>query len=547
VLRGTFWALAAVGLGSVACSSILGLGDFQDAHEEPSDSGADQAGAAGQAGAGGVGAGGGVGANGGASGTAGASGQAGTDGGGGGPSDVNGTQPITYVETPKPKIVFPDLSSIQPVALVPTANGFTTIPGLGYSNGSFTIPKVPVGPYYLKLDTPRYQNFYTVFTGRQIDMGYYEMGRDDAVASELGTTLTLSVTNMTPWTANDGLGLVSENAGLFAANLESIGSPKPGAGATQINLTFDMGKVPEDVPWHAPQLVNGGEGDVAYLGHLSHVPSPVPHLVLVEVAQLPSFTQTNLQTTSVSGSFATFTLDQSLSFDWKRDECAQLLTQANPNAVAGITNMFLGVLPGDETYGLYRAAPNLLEYVPSGTGEVSQTFSYGNPFPGWVLHAGFACNFGVQFQLPSTSSPATIPGSFGVFMPGDALGATVTVEPSVSPVAKPTVEGGDFFAGGTISTVTPTLAWQAPSLGQPSRYEVAVFWLSTSNGGTVQTLAGTIVTADTSVKIPTGLLQLNKTYAFRIEATVTTGGGLPLKGYPPGATADAISGMFTVN
>src|SRR5262249_27814164 len=77
-----------------------------------------------------------------------------TSGTGGHPSnDVIGTLSDTYVTESSDVSKVPDMASVS--ALLPKSGGvFDTIPGTIKADGSFTIPNVPMGVFYLQFASP---------------------------------------------------------------------------------------------------------------------------------------------------------------------------------------------------------------------------------------------------------------------------------------------------------------------------------------------------------------------------------------------------------
>ena len=114
--------------------------------------------------------------------------------------NVTGTSITTYVldtsTTTKPS----DLSQVTIAALVPiSTGGFTTITGQGKADGTFSIPNVPMGTYYLQLSDGFVTNSYTVTSARVLDLGRLVLGRSDITATtQTTTTFSPALTGLRP-------------------------------------------------------------------------------------------------------------------------------------------------------------------------------------------------------------------------------------------------------------------------------------------------------------------------------------------------------------
>lgn len=92
--------------------------------------------------------------------------------------------------------------------------------------------------------------------------------------------------------------------------------------------------------------------------------------------------------------------------------------------------------------------------------------------------------------------------------------ASAPIGPIIGVPVSPTIDGYDFVSNHTIVSLTPTLAWSAPTLGKATEYYVQIYFIS---GPGLDGL-WTFVTNGTSFVVPPGVLQPGNTYAFYIEA-----------------------------
>src|SRR4051812_41108574 len=155
----------------------------------------------------------------------------------------------------------PDTDSWTAIAaLVAKDGGYTTIPGTLSPDGTFRIPGVPQGPYFLALthappetiaDAPRRTDFYAT-SARKLDLGATYSGRADTVAMTQPTFLELDATLTTPWTdgpigngdqfVHDSLHFFSRNAsveGIFRGPEDNSETPMSFNGDTKLHWNID--------------------------------------------------------------------------------------------------------------------------------------------------------------------------------------------------------------------------------------------------------------------------------------------------------------------
>lgn len=112
-----------------------------------------------------------------------------------------------------------DLTAVDLAAYAPDADGGALVryPGTGAADGTFVIPDVPMGPYYLEIArTPierrRRVDVYWL-ASHVVDLGTSEAGGpldDDAPAP---TTIQLMMDGLAPWAAGDGVRFYAEDQG----------------------------------------------------------------------------------------------------------------------------------------------------------------------------------------------------------------------------------------------------------------------------------------------------------------------------------------------
>ncbi len=215
---------------------------------------------------------------------------------------------------------------------------------------------------------------------------------------------------------------------------------------------------------------------------------------------------------------------------------------------------------------------------------------YSDPFPSAWRHTFRVCQ--------TASVPIPVSGgstqSINLLNTQTTALPTATVEPLISPVQNPKINGADLFTAGTINGTAVTLSWDPPAIGTPFGYTVtimsptaspvgtlpvgtprsvptvgtspigtlpvgtppiSIFPVGTPPGtiigtiGTVQFLpAATLSTAKTSMTIPPNLLTSGKTYVFLITSLVDGKAKMetsPHRSSLPTASAQLISAPIT--
>lgn len=150
------------------------------------------------------------------------------------PRTVVGTDITTYIGADGTQTKVPvDLSSQSIQALVSDGRGgYTVFSGAGASDGTFSIPNVPVGSYLL-----RYGNSYLATTASNIDLGHTQYGRANVQYPSQPTTATFDLSgggstpivlpSNTQWSAIDDAGTA-----VITAN-----NPRSGNGSLELTRT----------------------------------------------------------------------------------------------------------------------------------------------------------------------------------------------------------------------------------------------------------------------------------------------------------------------
>lgn len=173
------------------------------------------------------------------------------------------------------------------------------------------------------------------------------------------------------------------------------------------------------------------------------------------------------------------------------------------------------------------------------------TISYGNPFPAaWGTSLSAGCTWGMSYTAHGASAPATQGGGVYLWMPPEKASAG-PIEPLVTPVLEPLVDGKDAFGPLDGISATPTLSWKKPAVGAPNFYRVYIGELTNEDGASSLPLTTTMTTTDTKLSLPPDLLQKGHAYVFTIVAIVSERDGetAPFRGSATFGYADVLTSV----
>ncbi|HET8901674.1 MAG TPA: fibronectin type III domain-containing protein [Holophagaceae bacterium] len=436
-----------------------------------------------------------------------------------------------------------DLSATPIQALVPNASGgFDTLTGAGHSDGTFSIPNVPEGYYWL-----RFGSTYVWTSSSYVDWSNDLFGRADGVyPGNSPTTLSLSLTGLNPWQAQDDLvwdvPVQGTALALPLGSADIANAPAPGATAL---AGFSVNFAGNDIQF---PLLDGTKGDQAYLNQLTTRPAGAEtYRALAKSFVAPATTMTDGGTTNLSGGFLDVPQASSLRLNWQRSAFAALAPGVNPAAVPSGSFFFTYAYPLPSSYGLPANAFELLDYTGPGTGDVDLgDLPYGNPFPAsWSVAAETYEAFNVSYLAPGATSPLVLT-RYSYQATTTLPTAAAPVTPLLGPIQAPKINGKDLFANQLSVGTNPTLSWNPPSVGAPSGYVISCYRLFASGTGSSIQTVGRFRTRTTSIKLPSGILAAGNTYVFTIAAIRANGvdlGTTPFKTALPYAFTTSMSAI----
>ncbi|HEX5749809.1 MAG TPA: hypothetical protein VFZ09_26500 [Archangium sp.] len=434
--------------------------------------------------------------------------------------DVSGQRAVLSMTSTGEVRIPVDLSAAPPQALVLEGDTFVTYPGEGRADGTFTIPNVPAGTYYLRAEP----NFFVVTDSRRLELSTELLGRPDAVtqpADAGAAEVVFELDNLHPYQATDGITLFSLNANVARFRL----TPSIATAATSGSFTYTV---------RAGQpLVDPARGDRGLLTQLtSRTATPegtsetLPYRSVSRFLEAPEFQARPGERQTLSG---TLTEPPALtaSIHWDLASYRNLASAVHPRATVVSEAMVFDVLPAPLSYSYRSLLPRLFELAQGpSVAQMHATFTYANPYPAsWNAVGVAAVRYAVPYQLPGTTSPVVLFGGASIT---DTLPSLLskTIAFPYGPVLQPRIGGQDARQPVTLNTTTPELSWTAPVSLPDMHYIVFVQELSAQGSATVSRLVGTLLTDDTRLRLPPGLLSSGKSYVFTFDVNTTPGNDL---------------------
>ena len=443
---------------------------------------------------------------------------------------------------------------LPPMALVPQPDGsFQTVQGSGNADGTFSIPNVPGGYYWLAA-TPR-PMYWT--SSSSIDLGIDFNGSLplSTPASASTTTFDFTLSGLDPPQSGDTVTFRTDPSLPFSFAF----SASPLATFGGINSNIDLSQI------HSGFL-------------LQYEPAPIAGLAISALGAEATLSNLTLNNGAVNSIAATLTHSPTASFDLnvKGTVWTPLFSNAAPAPVSLegsdlslITEPYLNSTQFVPAFGfgipllidpqelslpgcLLSGSVSTGSLIPPGPCQppvtTDQDFGlvqYGDPFPSaWPRIFTFSQTATVPLPLPGSSStfPFTLTDSESTAMPSSPI------TPLISHVQNPTINGSSLFVGATVPATSITLSWTAPSGAAPTGYEIAALVETTVplNGSLAYEPAGTFYTAKTSVPLP---LQAGKTYVFVITAILNGAANFetsPNRSALPTASVSIVSAPITI-
>jgi hypothetical protein len=246
----------------------------------------------------------------------------------------------------------------------------------------------------------------------------------------------------------------------------------------------------------------------------------------------------------------------SLSWTLQGSQFGAYAQDVNPNATTSALALEVLAQPGAITNGPIglRALVFQSYVVPTGQ-EVVLGGRWGNPFPStWSVAGDGLQSFRLTYPVPALDGGTVGYTATASITYQDALadlpgGDAGLVGPTISPPTGITLDGDDWTSNQTLQSDTPVLTWSAPTLGNPTYFQIVITELNATEAGNVQTTtAANIYTTQLSVQVFPGLFVSGHTYyilARAVDAPNIQFASQPLLLSYPWRSGDALSGLLT--
>jgi hypothetical protein len=389
------------------------------------------------------------------------------------------------------------------------------------------------------------------------DLGVSQGGRPDVTLLNVDDSsfLDFHLTNLAPWQTGDDLEFFSTEANDWDFFTDRFASMTDGQ--THLSLSFDLRRTDGSLA----SLIEGSKGDHLYFAQLSNAISSngVPYTAMSRLVQFAPFDSLVNGQVSLDGAMLDVQQTNTIAVNFRASQfTAAFAADGNPNtvldcAICGGTFAVLGQA-GTARDGFYAAnADLLLLNDPSGADMQTGTMSYGSP-----ANAGLVGSWGeIGLVRWIGGVPVHLPGALPAFRPLESgiswtanardLAAPRVLAPPISFVRNVRIDGQNAFSDQELASLTPTVSWDAPAIGTPTLYSIAVFELTVnvSNRTVVVRPSRTIFTPNRSFTLPPGILQTRRHYVFEmsaIDAAEQT--NAPLRTVLNAAAASTPSGLL---
>lgn len=199
----------------------------------------------------------------------------------------------------------------------------------------------------------------------------------------------------------------------------------------------------------------------------------------------------------------------------------QFVADVNPAATASAQRLLVSATPsgaGVDGGGDFdgRSAA-LLSVARSGTGDLDDTFSWGNPWgaaaPVTVFRASSSAVVALSFQGRALNR------TIDALVTTQVGSGSVSLGPRLSPPRFVRLNGETAFVNRNGVSTTPVLEWAPPALGTATGYSVSFWRVSVSGSNLVQQFVTTVVTPWPRLHVPPGVLLGGEAYFAFITAS----------------------------
>lgn len=414
---------------------------------------------------------------------------------------IRGTAIDTYVTGSGNVSVPEDLSAAYIGVSFLDGTTWTTIQGVGKSDGTFTVSNVPPGNYWLAIASGGYWT-----SASDLDLGQDFLGRPDGAQASGGTSLSLNFAALDTWQPGDALDIYNPN---LSQDFDLSDSLNPGE--SSFASVWD---------WTGP-LSNAAKGDAWFVtqSHTTTIGS-IAWRYDAKTTSAIAITQADAGPTDLGGSLGA----ASQSTVHMSVQASQFAAAANSLGTdAAIHSTTLGVYsqPFTSSKGALGENEELLETEDQTPLTKDVDFGdivFGNPFPAsWTPFVGLTYEMTLPYTADGATSSIDVPAELYLSSTQKPT-KDAPLTPAITPILNIKLNGTALTQPGTAATLTPTLTWDPPATGVPTGYRVTVNQLSLSGTGSAYQPLLDLFTKDHSLSIPDGVLSAGNEYFFTIRA-----------------------------
>jgi hypothetical protein len=412
------------------------------------------------------------------------------------------------------------------------------VAGSGSKDGSFVVPDVPSGRFLLILKLGDGVPSCVASDGnvRAFDLGEEIPGEPVSSEPLLGpkSNIALTLTNLAPWGVGDSLLLVRNLASTFGFRGSFF---QPGVTMGTLSVPYE----------HRLGIDGPGRGDeMLILQQGSTVTADGLTIWTTRAAGKTKALHTvDGQTVMASESLQALPADGVVAFDVRRSQFLPF-APGEPSA-SGDPSVEIDMgrsLPGMNDLGTFDTS--LIE-TTDGVTDVQIDARESNPYPAtWTRFAHATVLFPISMFVPGGMRPLVDAARMHVADRDEVLKAAPIV-PRLGPPRAPQVAGRPAEVPQIGVGLTPTLSWSAPTLGQPTLYQIFVSRIDVGVDATDTSTLASIATDQTSFTVPPGVLERGVWYRFLVYAIAgnDTHVSTPYRTSVPWADASLFSGRFT--
>ncbi len=416
--------------------------------------------------------------------------------------------------------------------LVPNAtSGFDTRSGPIAQDGTFSIPNISAGPFWLILPGTRLWT-----ASSTVNLGHRLWGgcRPESPSAP-GTALELQVDGLNPWQYGDYLYFAVPNARTGKGALPDIGATSVSSAIPYNNLLL-LNASNGDNGYFA-QLVNADHGGIGFQA-LQQFAGPLP--ITVQDGRVNSFAAT-LQTVP-----QTRTIRANISgsaFTALHERMSASAVEANP-----AFNFRLDI-SADNASPLSNGLFLVLASHPFTSDTDAGVIDYANPYPSsWTPFVDYY-DMVIQYLRPPGAALPFPLVLLNRVITADLPTGSNPITPLIGPALNPEINGASLFNDQVITTTTPTLAWQAPAVGSASGFRINVYELVVTDGNPAVDLRASLYSTSTSIVLPPGVLVPGNAYCLVIASLFRKDLDVSVSPYVetfPEGESDLASGVITV-